>query len=117
MGFDVASVRARYPALRDGYAWVEGAAGTQVPESVIDAIASTYRAGIGNVGGAFPASQRSTAIVEAAPHAVADLVGADPRGVVFGPNMTTLTYRFAATLARTWRTGDEIGRASCRERG
>ena len=108
MGFDVASVRARYPALRDGYAWLDGAAGTQVPEPVIDAIASTYRAGIGNVGGAFPASQRSTAIVEAARHAVADLVGADPRGVVFGPNMTTLTYRFAATLARTWRTGDEI---------
>src|SRR6266545_4691074 len=102
MGFDVASVRARYPALRDGYAWLDGAAGTQVPEPVIDAIASTYRAGIGNVGGAFPASQRSTAIVEAARHAVADLVGADPRGVVFGPNMTTLTYRFAATLARPW---------------
>src|SRR5262245_48446285 len=108
MSFDVVAVRAKYPALRDGYAWLDGAAGTQVPESVIEAIATTYRQGIGNVHGAFPASQRATAIVEAARQAVADLVGAEPAGVVFGPNMTTLTYRFAATLCRTWRAGDEI---------
>jgi cysteine desulfurase family protein (TIGR01976 family) len=108
MTFDVAAVRARYPALRDGYAWLDGAAGTQVPESVIDTIASTYRSGIGNVGGTFPASVRSTAIVEAARQAVADIVGGDPQGVVLGPNMTTLTYRFAATLAGTWRPGEEI---------
>jgi cysteine desulfurase family protein (TIGR01976 family) len=108
MSFEVAAVRTKYPALRDGYAWLDGAAGTQVPESVIEAIATTYRRGIGNVHGAFPASHRATAIVEAARQAVADLVGADPAGVVFGPNMTTLTYRFAATLGRTWRAGDEI---------
>ena len=45
---DVAAVRARYPALNDGYAYLDGAAGTQVPESVIDAIAGAYRAGLGN---------------------------------------------------------------------
>ncbi len=108
MALDVPSIRAAYPALRDGYAYLDGAAGTQVPEPVIEAIAAAYRDGIGNVGGAFPASDRSGAIVAGARQAVADLVGGDPRGVVLGPNMTTLTYRFAYALSRTWREGDEI---------
>jgi cysteine desulfurase family protein (TIGR01976 family) len=108
MALDLASIRAAYPALRDGYAYLDGAAGTQVPASVISAISGAYEGGIGNVGGAFPASARSDAIVAAAREAVADLVGGDPAGVVLGPNMTTLTYRFAYALARTWRSGDEI---------
>jgi cysteine desulfurase family protein (TIGR01976 family) len=108
MALDLVSIRAAYPALRDGYAYLDGAAGTQVPESVIEAISAAYRGGIGNEGGAFPASDRSVAIVEAGRQAFADLVGGDPRGVVVGPNMTTLTYRFAYTLSRTWRPGDEI---------
>jgi cysteine desulfurase family protein (TIGR01976 family) len=108
MTLDLSAIRAAYPALRDGYAYLDGAAGTQVPESVIEAIASAYRGGIGNEGGAFPASERSDAIVAAARAAVADLVGGDPRGVVLGPNMTTLTYRLASALSRTWRAGDEI---------
>ncbi len=108
MALDVPSIRAAYPALRDGYAYLDGAAGTQVPEPVIEAIAAAYRDGIGNVGGAFPASDRSGAIVAGARQAVADLVSGDPRGVVLGPNMTTLTYRFAYALSRTWREGDEI---------
>ncbi len=56
--FDVAAVRALYPALADGHAYLDGAAGTQVPVSVIEAIAAAYRAGIGNLGGAFAASGR-----------------------------------------------------------
>src|SRR5215211_5542693 len=48
--FDVARVRALYPALADGFAWLDGAAGTQVPRSVIDAISDAYRAGLGNLG-------------------------------------------------------------------
>jgi len=106
--FDVARVRSAYPALADGYAYLDGAAGTQVPTTVIDAIADAYRAGLGNVGGAFPASDRSGAIVADCRAAVADLVGGRPEGVVLGPNMTTLTYRFAATLSATWEPGDEI---------
>ena len=108
MVFDVARVRAAYPALRDGYAYLDGAAGTQVPEPVIEAIAQAYRDGIGNSGGLFPASARSDAIVDGARQAVADLVGGQADGVVFGPNMTTLTYRFAQALSATWEPGDEI---------
>src|SRR5580698_5644139 len=106
--FDVEMVRAAYPALRDGYAYLDGAAGTQVPEAVIDTVAAAARAGIGNAGGAFPASHRATAIVNGCREAVADLVGGTPGGVILGPNMTTLTYRLAATLAATWAPGDEI---------
>src|SRR5947208_3990230 len=108
MPFDVKRVRDMYPALADGYAYLDGAAGTQVPQAVIDAVAGAYLLGIGNVGGAFPASHRSDGIVAECRRAVADLVGGHPDGVVLGPNMTTLTYRLAGALARTWRPGDEV---------
>src|SRR6202012_4461660 len=104
---DVETVRAAYPALRDGYAYLDGAAGTQVPQVVIDTVAAAARAGIGNAGGAFPASHRATAILNGCREAVADLVGSAPAGVILGPNMTTLTYRIAGTLAATWGPGDE----------
>ena len=106
--FDVARVRGSYPALADGHAYLDGAAGTQVPVPVIDAIADAYRAGIGNTGGAFAASERSGAIVAEARRAVADLTGGAASGVVFGPSMTALTYRMSAALARGWEPGDEI---------
>jgi len=106
--WDVGRVRALYPALTDGYAYLDGAAGTQVPQSVIEAIAGAYRDGIGNVGGAFPASGRSEELVAECRRAVADLVGGQPEGVVLGPNMTTLTYRLANALAATWDRGDEV---------
>jgi cysteine desulfurase family protein (TIGR01976 family) len=105
---DVRKIRSAYPALADGYAYLDGAAGTQVPASVIEAISNTYRAGLGNVGGAFPASRRSGTIISECRRAVGDLVGGDSLGVVVGPNMTTLTYRFAATLSRAWARGDEV---------
>jgi cysteine desulfurase family protein (TIGR01976 family) len=108
MSFDVGRVRALYPALADGYAYLDGAAGTQVPATVVEAIAGAYRAGIGNVGGAFPASGRSDELVAGCRRAVADLVGGEPAGVVLGPNMTTLTYRLANALAAGWGPGDEV---------
>lgn len=108
MAIDTTRLRGCYPALADGYAYLDGAAGTQVPTAVIEAVAAAYREGIGNLGGAFPASARSVGIVAACRQAVADLVGGDPKGVVLGPNMTTLTYRFADALSRGWRAGDEV---------
>jgi selenocysteine lyase/cysteine desulfurase len=108
VSFDVKRVRAAYPALNDGFAYLDGAAGTQVPATVIDAITDAYRAGLGNVGGAFPASGRSGSIVAECRQALADLTGASPDGVILGPNMTTLTYRLAEALSRRWERGDEI---------
>jgi cysteine desulfurase family protein (TIGR01976 family) len=106
--FDVKRVRAAYPALSDGYAYLDGAAGTQVPATVIEAIGGAYWTGIGNAGGAFPASGRSDAILAECRRALADLTGAEPDGVIIGPNMTTLTYRLAGTLSQAWEPGDEI---------
>jgi cysteine desulfurase family protein (TIGR01976 family) len=108
MRLDVSAIRSGYPALADGYAYLDGAAGTQLPAVVIDAISDAYRAGLGNAGGAFPASARADAITAACRAALADLTGGQPDGVILGPNMTTLTYRVAATLAAGWRPGDEI---------
>jgi cysteine desulfurase family protein (TIGR01976 family) len=108
MAFDVGRVRAAYPALADGYAYLDGAAGTQLPDSVIGAVAGAHRAGVGNSGGAFPASRRSDVITGECRRAVADLTGGVPDGVILGPNMTTLTYRLARTLAAGWGPGDEV---------
>jgi cysteine desulfurase family protein (TIGR01976 family) len=108
MTFDVRRIRAAYPALADGYAYLDGAAGTQVPAAVISAIRGAYEAGLSNGDGAFPASARADSITAACREAVADLVGGEPAGVVLGPNMTTLTYRIARALAKTWQPGDEV---------
>jgi cysteine desulfurase family protein (TIGR01976 family) len=105
---DIGKIRSWYPALGDGYAYLDGAAGTQVPSSVVEAISGAYLAGLGNRGGAFPASHRAGAIVRACRQAVADLVGGEPFGVILGPNMTTLTYRLADTLSGCWDRGDEV---------
>jgi cysteine desulfurase family protein (TIGR01976 family) len=108
MTLDVAAVRAAYPALADGYAYLDSAAGTQMPGPVIDAISAAHRSGLGNAGGVFPASLRSAAVTAQCRQAVADLVGGVAEGVILGPNMTTLTYRLANTLARAWHPGDEV---------
>jgi cysteine desulfurase family protein (TIGR01976 family) len=107
--YDVQAVRDRYPALADGWAYLDGAAGTQVPRPVIEAESRAYATGIGNHGGFFAAARRSDALTAAARDAVADLVGAPSAdGVALGPSTTALTYRFADGLAKTWREGDEI---------
>ena len=81
----IESIRAEFPGLAGGWASLDGAAGTQVPAAVIEAIAAALRDGMANVHGAFAASERSTAIVEEARRAVADLVNGTPEGVVLGP--------------------------------
>jgi cysteine desulfurase family protein (TIGR01976 family) len=101
-------IRSEFPGLAGGTAALDGAAGTQVPRPVIDAIAGALAGAMANLGGNFDASRRSVAVVDEARHAVADLVGGDPSGVVLGPNMTTLTFHFADALARTWGPGDEV---------
>ena len=104
----IEDIRAEFPGLADGWAPLDGAAGTQVPTAVIEAIAAALRDGMANQHGAFAASQRSTAIVEEARRAVADLVNGRPEGVVLGPNMTTLTFHVSDALSRAWSPGDEV---------
>ncbi len=108
MKLDVGAVRACYPALADGYAYLDGAAGTQVPAAVIDAMSQAQARGLGNSGGAFPASKRADAITASSRSAVAALTGGEPEGVIFGSSMTALTYRLAGALSKDWRSGDEV---------
>ena len=102
------SLRGEFSALADGWAALDGAAGTAVPDAVVAAVSGALRDAMANLGGTFAASARSTAVVAAARAAVADLVGGDAAGVVLGPNMTTLTFHMAETLAAGWSPGDEV---------
>ncbi len=104
----IESIRAEFPGLQDDWVALDGAAGTQVPAAVIAAIAAALRNGMTNLGGAFVASDRSMEIVQEARRAVADLVNGAPDGVIFGPNMTTLTFHLADALSAGWGEGDEI---------
>jgi cysteine desulfurase family protein (TIGR01976 family) len=104
----IAQIREQFPALSDGRAALDGAAGTQLPAAVIDAVTAGMREAMANVHGAFPGSLRSTETVDAARAAIADLVGGSPDGVVLGPNMTTLTFSMADTLSQSWGPGDEV---------
>src|SRR5918911_33623 len=96
--YDVAAIRAHFPALAEGAAHFDGPGGTQVPDVVADAVAGTLRSAIANRGRRTPAERRADDIVVAARDAMADLLGADPRGVVFGRSMTQLTYDFSRML-------------------
>ena len=101
-------IRSQFPGLTEDTVALDGAAGTLVPAPVIEAVAEAMQYAMANVHGEFAASVRSTETVAAARHAVADLVGGTPEGVVFGPNMTTLTFHFADALSSDWRPGDEV---------
>lgn len=106
--YDIAAVRAQFPALAEGLVHFDGPGGTQVPEAVSDAVRDALRSAVSNRHGPFGSSRRADGIVDAARAAVADLVGADPAGVVLGQSMTANTYVLAGALARTWGPGDEV---------
>jgi cysteine desulfurase family protein (TIGR01976 family) len=108
MTFDVAAVRARFPALAAGAAHFDGPGGSQTPDVVARAVSDTLLSPIANRGSVTQAEQNAEAVVHAARAAMADLLGADPRGIVFGRSMTQLTFDFARSLAKTWSAGDEV---------
>ncbi len=101
-------LRSQFPGLRANEAALDGAAGTQVPQVVIDAVTDALSSAMANTHGVFAASQRTDRVVREARLALADLLGGDPDGVILGPNMTTLTFHLAGTLAREWGPGDEV---------
>jgi cysteine desulfurase family protein (TIGR01976 family) len=111
---DVDALRARFPALaieQDGVPVVlfDGPGGTQVPDSVIEAVSRYYRESNANHDGPFLTSRRSDAILHDAHAALADLLNAaDPSEIKFGANMTTLTMHVARSIAATMAPGDEI---------
>jgi cysteine desulfurase family protein (TIGR01976 family) len=108
MTLDVAAVRAQFPALASGIAFLDAPGGTQVPQSVIDAIAGYLRESNANLGGAFAASRRSDELVQLSHEIAARWLGCRPEETIFGANMTTLNFALTRALGRTLTAGDEI---------
>ena len=110
---DVQGLRHRFPALlrtTGGHtlAYLDGPGGTQVPDSVIAAMAAYQVHGVSNLGGAFDVSRDTGGVEAAARAAVADLIRSSPDEVVFGQNMTSLTFSISRALSREWGPGDDI---------
>jgi cysteine desulfurase family protein (TIGR01976 family) len=111
---DFAPFRARFPALNrevDGRlpAFLDNPAGTQVPQELIDAVVDYFLGANANLDGFFRTSRAATSLFDEAHAAMADLLGAaSPHEIVFGQNMTTLTFAISRSIGRTLQAGDEI---------
>ncbi len=110
---DVARVRRRFPGLsrlheREPVIFADAPGGTQVPDTVIEAMARHLRESNANTGGAFETSRATDGLIAEARGASADLLGCDPDEVAFGPNMTSLAFALSRALGRTFRPGDEV---------
>ena len=110
---DLSWVRAQFPALRqtiDGNpaVFMDGPGGTQVPQQVIDAIADYLARNNANTHGAYLTSHNTDRIIEDARAAMGDFLNCDADEIVFGANMTTLTFAMSRALGRELGRGDEI---------
>ncbi len=110
---DLARVRSQFPSLSqqvDGQpaVFLDGPGGTQVPQRVIDAISDYLKRNNANTGGAYATSHNTDAMIANARAAMADFLGCDADEVVFGANMTSLTYAMSRAIGKGLRSGDEI---------
>jgi cysteine desulfurase family protein (TIGR01976 family) len=108
MTLDVEALRAQFPSLSSGIAHFDGPGGTQSPAAVGEAIARTLTGPLSNRGTSVASERNADDAVGEFRAAVADLLAADPRGVVYGRSATQLTYDFSRMLAGSWGEGDEI---------
>lgn len=110
---DVTAIRRQFPALQESYnghpaIFFDNPGGTQVVRPVIDAMVDYLTRRNANTHGLFETSRRTDDVIDAARQAAADLLGATPQEIVFGNNMTSLTFHLSRSLARALRPGDEI---------
>jgi cysteine desulfurase family protein (TIGR01976 family) len=111
--FDIAWVREQFPSLKlqiNGHAaaFLDGPAGTQVPKRVMDAVQNYFLTANANTYGAFLTSRRANEMILSARAAMADFFNCDSNDVVFGQNMTTMTFALSRAIARELKSGDEI---------
>src|SRR5260370_4470239 len=111
--FDIAWVREQFPSLKlevngSAAAFVDGPGGTQVPKQVMDAIQNYLLRANANTYGAFETSRRNDAMIASTRAAMADFFNCSPVEVVFGQNMTTITFALARAIGRELKAGDEI---------
>ena len=110
---DLAYIRAQFPALAQTVngnpaVFLDGPGGTQVPQHVIDAISNYLSRDNANTDGAYATSRRTNATLAEARSAMADFLNCGTDEIVFGPNMTTLTYAISRAIGRDLGPGDEI---------
>jgi cysteine desulfurase family protein (TIGR01976 family) len=111
---DISAVRKKFPSLSQTQdekpvVYFDNPGGTQVPQTVLDAMVQYLLRDNSNHGGAFPTSRRSDAMLEESHQAMAEMLGAASRDeIVFGPNMTTLTMGLSRALAQWLKPGDEV---------
>jgi cysteine desulfurase family protein (TIGR01976 family) len=111
---DLSSYRSYFPSLKQEIngkqvVYFDNPGGTQVALQVIDAMVAYFRSANANTGGAFVTSQRTDEVIANARSAMADFLHASsPNEIVFGPNMTTLTFAFSRAVGKTLQAGDEI---------
>jgi cysteine desulfurase family protein (TIGR01976 family) len=111
--FDIAWVREQFPSLslqysHHGSAFLDGPAGTQVPKQVMDAVQYYFLGANANTYGAFLTSRRANEMIVSARAAMADFFNCNSNEVVFGQNMTTITFALSRAIARELKPGDEI---------
>jgi len=105
---DLTAARSRFPALASGTAFFDGPGGTQVPESVIQAIGDYLRDSNANVGGEFERSRQTEALIADARAASAGFLGCSPEEIAFGASMTSLNFSLTRAAARELSPGDEV---------
>ena len=108
MVYDVARVRGLHPSLGDGWIRFDSTAGMVTPESVATTVSTAFRSSAANIAGPHPAAVRSVAVLEAARRAVADLLGADPAGVVLGADRAALLTSLADASSTRSGLGNEV---------
>lgn len=110
---DVAAIRRQFPALQEPFngqpaIFFDNPGGTQVVRPVIDAMVDYLTRRNANTHGLFETSRRTDDVIASARQAAADLLGATPQEIVFGNNMTSLTFHLSRSLTRALRPGDEV---------
>ena len=103
------SLRHRFPGAQDGWSRFDGPAGTQVVDSAITALSNWLSDGSNGCGGGeFAAAVKADELVERTRATVGRLFNADPAGIAFGPNMTTITFAISRAIGATLQPGDRI---------
>lgn len=109
MAYDVQEIRSHFPSLQSGAVFFDNPGGTQVPLEVMQAVSEYYGTSNSNSHGAFATSQRTDRVLHEGRVAMADFLNAaSPEEIVFGPNMTTLTFGISRAIGRRLEQGDEI---------
>lgn len=108
MAYDVARVRGLHPALGDGWTRFDAQAGMVIPESVASTVSTAFRGSSANISSPHPAAARSIALLDAARRAVADLLSADPAGVVLGADRAVLLASLADASSTRAGLGNEV---------